>query len=293
VRDGQIMELSGEDGAGKVLAPLRGAIFWEVGLCFLQNVEVRCASHLADRAFQVRINDRYTCPGFLKTAPPEDALLAGVKQHILSMPEQLLSVEDTEFYLALYEDNFPALIKAACLSYSSLQITQVLRHLLKQRVSIRDLSLVLEALVKLRCLHHEEMSRRLQVKGLEAMRLEAEFVKIELRSQITDRLSREVDGKRTIPAFTVTPGVLQALLPDLVDASGAVNLDGRTQSLLFDFATRASSLSASATPVISVPTLAQAWLLQRVLEADFPELIILHDGLIEPPCQLESIALNP
>jgi hypothetical protein len=65
-------------------------------------------------------------------------------------PERLLGMSDVEYLIATFEGGFPDLVRAALAQFSLPGLTTVLRELVRERVCIRDLRTILEAL-----LHYE------------------------------------------------------------------------------------------------------------------------------------------
>ena len=63
-------------------------------------------------------------------------------------PERLMGISDVEYLIAQLEAGFPDLVRAALAQFSIPQLTAVLRALVRERICIRDLRTILEALVE-------------------------------------------------------------------------------------------------------------------------------------------------
>src|SRR5262249_20651696 len=63
-------------------------------------------------------------------------------------PERLIGISDVEYLIAQLEAGFPDLVRAALAQFSIPQLTALLRALVRERICIRDLRTILEALLE-------------------------------------------------------------------------------------------------------------------------------------------------
>jgi hypothetical protein len=95
-----------------------------------------------------KINDRLGLPvGGLQPGEPEFAIQA-LTDEIRRMAARLLSIEDVEYQLALLGEVFPELIQTTMVCHSLAHITTVLRGMLREGLSIRDLRTILERMLQ-------------------------------------------------------------------------------------------------------------------------------------------------
>jgi type III secretory pathway component EscV len=246
------------------------------------------------------------------------------------MADRLLSVEDVEFLLACYQEFFPVLVRSIYSSCGSQQIAQVLRHLLHQRISIRDLRTIFELLLSY-CYSSSELptvnqinytsSLSLDDRSLgesyffssanpsaefnpsgfqlftkplstwsESERLATEFVKCGLSAQLTKQYL--TDQKEY---YSLAPKLEDALLKHLSQQSDRTHLPllehEQLSKILLAIHSKLAEFSPDATiPPIMTSTLDAALVLQDLITLDFPELTILHKQLIAPSTQIKVIA---
>jgi FHIPEP family protein len=83
-------------------------------------------------------------------SPPSvgDVVIPALNWAVEAAPERLMGLSDTEHLIAKFEGGFPDLVRAALKQFSLLDLTMVLRGLARERVCIRDLRTILEALLE-------------------------------------------------------------------------------------------------------------------------------------------------
>jgi hypothetical protein len=79
---------------------------------------------------------------------PHGFVILALASEIRRMADRLLGVEDVEYKLAQLKDAFPELVRAATERYSVGDLTRVLRGLVREGVSIRDMLAILERLLR-------------------------------------------------------------------------------------------------------------------------------------------------
>jgi hypothetical protein len=77
-----------------------------------------------------------------------DVVIPALNWAVEAAPERLMGLSDAEHLIAKFEAGFPDLVRAALKEFSLPDLTMVLRMLVRDRVCIRDLRTILEALLQ-------------------------------------------------------------------------------------------------------------------------------------------------
>jgi hypothetical protein len=117
-------------------------LFQELGIR-LPDVEVRAAPELPEQAIRVRINH---CLGAVRVGVT--TLVEALRVELRDRGSVLLGIEDVEYLLSRLDDIFPELVSASLERLSLADLTRVLRALVAERVSIRDIRAMLERLLQ-------------------------------------------------------------------------------------------------------------------------------------------------
>jgi flagellar biosynthesis component FlhA len=199
------------------------------------------------------------------------------------------------------EQAFPALVKAATATFSLEQITRVLRGLVAEEISIRNLRLILE-----RLLDYEESSREVSPtiainrKAIEDFRNAGRdeetadltaFVRAGMRRQLKHKYSRGTD---TIVVYLLDPKIEQTFSerPLLeADKKRKKSLDeGERGRILAAFRAEVDHLPPTAqTPVLlTVPEARPA--LREVIASEFPRVSVISYHDLPPDVNIQPVA---
>lgn len=126
------------------LRKLEESIYFELGLRLPQLV-LTPSQDVPQGTTAVKLNHLLGRP---VRSQPRD-VVGVIQAEVLRSASRLLSVEEVEYELyQLYDKAFPQLVGAALTQISLVELTRVLRGLLAERVSIRDLRALLERLMQ-------------------------------------------------------------------------------------------------------------------------------------------------
>jgi type III secretion protein V len=197
---------------------LRASLFASLGVCFPQ-IEVLRDEALAPDEVEIAVNGVVAARETL--APGGDGPpAAGLLERVLAdhAPEYV-GVQECRDMLDALEATHPALVAEVLPRQLSLaQVAEVLRRLVAERVSIRDLRGIFEALAT-------AAQRERDAVAL------AEAVRAGLRRQITAQVA---SGRPSLPVFVLAPAVEEAFRDGLryASAGGPVSLDPRIAEAL-------------------------------------------------------------
>jgi hypothetical protein len=124
---------------------LETQMFLELGIR-LRELELRPAPELPERAIRVRTNHHL---GAVRVARPSPTALAdALHAELVERAPALVGIEDVEYHLSRLDAIFPELVSASLRVLSLGDLTRVLRALVAERVTIRDIRAILERLLQ-------------------------------------------------------------------------------------------------------------------------------------------------
>ncbi len=206
----------------------------------------------------------------------------------------LFTLAHTEHNLDLLNQAFPMLIFNVMERYHILTLTHVLRVLLAEEISIRDLRSILEAMLELNGTHDEELGRYIVFSVSEAhlapssRRVDqltageiADYVRSALKRYISHKYTR---GNNTLIVHLMDPAVESRLREP-------TRLDSQERELLLEAVeSEIGSLPpASQNPVILTTTCVRSKLRQAVA-LEYPRLAVLSYLELNPDMNIQPIA---
>jgi type III secretory pathway component EscV len=197
----------------------------------------------------------------------------------------LLDMEEVEYQLGQLEEVFPGLVEAALTRISLGDLTRILRGLLREGVSIRDLKTILERLVQYDSVPADPhgylvLDERLPLADRSAgadWRHRLEFVRSGLRSQLSERYAR---GRDRLDVYRVNPR-----LERLAKGERDEELQEAARDALWAHAARFAG--APHPPVIYTTNGARA-AVRELLAPEFPDLPVVSAAELR-----RDIAVHP
>jgi FHIPEP family len=214
-----LMLESATDSAPEATKQLAERLFNEMGLR-LPPVVLAPADELPPRCCRVSIAD---LPGPLVALPPPDRALVNalglpfeylvlvLEAQIRAAAPRLVDLEAVEYELAEHYQVFPALVDAALGSLRLPQLTSVIRGLLREGLSVRNLRVILERMMAFTAVSAPTADRlclddrllldeRVFPHAVDTPEARLQFVRIGLRHAISARCGQD----HTISAFLLT-----------------------------------------------------------------------------------------
>ncbi|MBM3464803.1 MAG: hypothetical protein FJX76_22120 [Armatimonadetes bacterium] len=273
-----LMEFSGE-----FLDPLhqvRQKVAIETGL-MLPAVPIRGNPHLGPSSFRVYLHDVPLQEGEVDLpidSPEKLYIIANrVKQIVYRHGWELLGYQEVESHVELVRRKHPGLVKALFpTAFSMSALRQVLRNLLRESLSIRDLATILEVILENLSTSHDPD-------------LLTECVRMAYSRSLCNKYQ---DAEGFLNVLVLHPDVERTLAEALREAGGTRWLDlGVDEGLRVLRALEAGLRNASAlqfSPVLlSSPMLRR--FISRLIEPIFPDLPVMSYNEIAPLSQVRSI----
>jgi hypothetical protein len=210
---------------------------------------------------------------------------------------RLFTVEDTAFHLAQIRQYFPVLTDKIMQRFSTESLTRVLRALLAERISIRDLRSILERLLQYDTIPVDAgkfivFDERLPITPLSAVlhpdawESHYEFLRSGFKRQITSSLFQ---GRSSIPVYLLDPNLEQWLLTE--NSAGKQKLkelDDKRHAVRRAIWAEINP-SAGVNPIVLTTTESRKSL-REVIGREMPHVLIIAYSELTPDVSLQPIA---
>jgi type III secretory pathway component EscV len=213
------------------------------------------------------------------------------------LAERLLTIDDVEGQIAELDTAFPELTRAALARFSLEDITRVLRGLLRERISIRNLRGILEQLLRYDTVRAGSRTNivldgRLPVgnkaAGADGWLHYREFVRMGLRDQLSARYTH---GLETLTAFLVAPEI-EARAEDMMTAAGPVIAfdEDLHQSLCRAVWEEVGPVRAIASRAVILTAASTRAVIREMIAGEFPDLPVAAYSDLRPDLTIQPIA---
>jgi type III secretory pathway component EscV/tetratricopeptide (TPR) repeat protein len=206
--------------------------------------------------------------------------------------------EVTQFILDSLAEGFPDLVRAALRHYSVSQIAQVLRELLDEEISIRDLRSILESLLSIEGTTDVDLNRFIvflantdylcpvspprSTSELTAAQL-ADFVRMNLKRYISNKYTR---GGNTLVVYLLDPAIERRI----ADVGARPLTEQENEILRAAIDEEVGNLPPTAARPVLLTTFDIRRLLRKVSERDFPQLAVVSYQELSPDMNIQPIA---
>ena len=235
----------------------------------------------------------------LQTWDPVEFIILFASAEIRRQAERFFDVEDAEYQLARLETAFPALVHLALERFSVGTITRVLRGLLADQNSVRNLRLILERMLQFEMIRAD--SQKLIVfddrftvpmeqpvgspPGWSEL---LEFAQSGLKFYLAHKLTR---GQNSLPVLLVSPAVEERLgkaWPAL-DAEALAPLTAvEEQALLNEVWQNLPDLDGNGPAILIKPSV--RYPMRQILRSELPELPVITYTQLSPDVSLKPLA---
>jgi type III secretion protein V len=289
-------------------APLRGLqpnewlVNVETSSALLKGYTSRPATNpTTGRAFAVVSGgDRSELEGRgLQTWDPVEFIILLVSAEIRRQAERLFDVEDAEYQLARLETAFPALVHLALERFSVGTITRVLRGLLADQNSVRNLRLILERMLQFEAIRADSdklivfddrftVPMEQPVGSSPGWSEMLEFVQSGLKFYLAHKLTR---GQNSLPVLLLAPAVEERLggsWPALDPTAPAPFTATEEQALLDQIWQNVAGLNGSYPSILLTPR--ARYPMRQLLRAELPELSVVAYTQLSPNVSIQPLA---
>jgi type III secretion protein V len=195
---------------------------------------------------------------------PDEFIAVHLSQVVKRHAEELLGIQDVQNFLdAMEEQGFSALVKTVVPKLVSVQrLTDILRRLIREEISIKNMKAILEALAE--WAPHETDPVYL-----------TEYVRMNMKRYIAHKFG---GGQAVLPVYLLDPVIEQAIRSGIRHAaSGAkLSLEPETsQGIMESFRKAFARLDMSATRPIVLAQMEVRYFTRRLLSFDYPNVVVL------------------
>ena len=234
----------------------------------------------------------------LTTWGPRGYLVLYLSSHIRKAAAQFQTDELTQYILDSLGEAFPELVQLVLQRYSLAQISWVLRELLDEEISIRDLRTILESLLSIDGMTDVDLSRFIvflaytdnlcpassagDIRELTPADL-TNFVRTSLKRHITHKYTR---GGNTLLVYLLDSAIEQRI----AETSVRPLTDEEKEKLHAVIREEVQALPAAATVPTLLTTFEVRRTLRRLIERQLPQLAVLSYQELSPDVNIQPIA---
>jgi type III secretion protein V len=216
-------------------------------------------------------------PGLTQTMAADEYLALHLAQVLRKHCDQLLGIQDVQNLLdMLDEQGYGALVKAVIPELLSVQrLTEILRRLLREDISIRNMRAILEALAEWGRYESDPVYL-------------TERVRIALKRYIAYRFGK---GRPVVSVYVLDPRIEQAVADSIhpSPAGSALTLDPQVSRSLVDaFAATIAGLRPGQ-QLIVVTQMEVRYFIKRLLELQYPDVVVLSFQELPPELRLQPV----
>jgi type III secretion protein V len=232
---------------------------------------------------------------------PLDYVALLVQGEVSRLADRLLSIGEVEDVLAQLDQAFPELLQATLMRFSVEEITRVLRGLIRERVSIRNLRSILEALIQYDTIpivprqKHVVLDDRLPLpertppEAVRNWRNYCAFVRSRLKSYLSYRYA---EGYSTLVAYRISSDLearAETVGTQAETVAGAWLSDAEGEAFRDAVWAAVSNLTApSVKPVILTTTGARA-AIRDLIAPELPDLPVVAYSELRPDMNIQSL----
>jgi type III secretion protein V len=195
---------------------------------------------------------------------PDEFIAVHLSQVVKHHAEELLGIQDVQNFLdAMEEQGFGALVKTVVPKLVSVQrLTDILRRLIREEISIKNMKAILEALAE--WAPHETDPVYL-----------TEYVRMNLKRYIAHKFG---GGQPVLPVYLLDPVIEQAIRGGIRHAASGskLSLDPEaSQGIMESFRRALGRVDASATRPIVLAQMEVRYFTKRLLGFEYPSVVVL------------------
>ncbi len=191
---------------------------------------------------------------------------------------EFVGIQETQNMLEQLEQAFPALVKEVVPKAASIfQLTDILRRLVEEEISVRDLRSVLQALAEWGPVENDTV-------------MLTEYVRAALKRYVSHKYSR---GQSTLIVYLLDPQIEETIRSSVQHTSSGSYLALEpeiTQEVLTAVRNEVGSLPASAQQPVILTTMEIRRYFRKLVELEFPHLAVVSYQELSPEMNIQPIA---
>ena len=191
---------------------------------------------------------------------------------------EFVGIQETMNMLEQLEQAFPALVKETVPKVvSPFQLTDILRRLIEEEISIRDLRSILQALAEWGQVEHDTV-------------MLTEYVRAALKRYISHKYTR---GQNTLIVYLLDPQIEETVRSSIQHTSSGSYLALEpeiTQEILSAVRTEVGALPPTAQNPVILTTMEIRRYFRKLVELEFPHLAVLSYQELSPDMNIQPIA---
>ena len=236
----------------------------------------------------------------LVTSDASEFVAMALRGELSRLADRLLSADDVEFQLAQFEQTSPALVRAIESRFSLSELTQIMRGLVEEGLSLRNPRAIFERLLQFDTIPADDNTYKVfddrlpigEVVLSESKRRSdvnyREFVRSGLKNYISYKYVQNKNSLSVIRVEFRSEPSTQGLASD-GGSIGASELGEERQEELRD-AIRTLSADTASTRIAIVTTSGQRPIIRKMIAAELPDIPVLAERELRPGIELKSIA---
>jgi type III secretion protein V len=195
---------------------------------------------------------------------PDEFIAVHLSQVVKRHAEELLGIQDVQNFLdAMEEQGFSALVKTVVPKLVSVQrLTDILRRLIREEISIKNMKAILEALAE--WAPHETDPVYL-----------TEYVRMNMKRYIAHKFG---GGQAVLPVYLLDPVIEQTIRGGIRHAASGAKLSlepEASQGIMESFRKAFARLDMSTTRPIVLAQMEVRYFTRRLLSFDYPNVVVL------------------
>jgi type III secretion protein V len=263
------------------LPALRERLFQETGIP-LPAVRVRHAGSLPAGGYALRLNEVEMARGLVvpengvATRPPEEVIASHLLELLRRYGHELLGIQETQGLVDALERTHPALVREVVPKLiSPTLLTDVLRRLAEEGISLRSLRQVLGALAEWAPLERDPVAL-------------TEHVRAALRRQIT---AQHVGPRGTLGVYLLDPMIEEAVREAIrkTPTGTYLALEPELARDIVRAAGKAFTSAAGESPPVVITGADIRRFVRRLLEVDHPGVAVLSHQELTPEAKLQPL----
>ena len=213
---------------------------------------------------------------------PDEFIAVHLSQVVKRHAEELLGIQDVQNFLdAMEEQGYGALVKTVVPKLLSVQrLTDILRRLMREEISIKNMKAILEALAEWAPYESDPVFL-------------TEYVRMNLKRYIAHKFG---NGQPVLAVYLLDPAIEQAIQGGIKHAASGskLSLDPEvSQAIMESFRKTFGALDAGSARPVVLAQMEVRYFAKRLLSFEFPNVVVLSFQELPPDVRVQPIGRVP